>query len=208
LNRENLAFLFGGFAFGVLFGYALVHAVGNQPALDAGAAQAAGMPAPAGPAAPTQTVGTSGAAGGAPMMAEINALKRRLQEDPRDAAALKRLANIYHDVAMWDQAVGYYERAVELTPDDPDLITDLGVCYRGQRQFERALEMFERAASLDAGHVQSRFNSAVVVGFDLGRYDDALEIVASLEAAAGSVPRLGELKAALEQAKSAGASGG
>ena len=205
MKRENLAFLFGGFAFGVLFGYALVHAVGSQPAIDGSATPAATMTGPAGPAAPQ--VGTSGAEGGAPMMAEINALKGRLQNNPDDVASLQRLANIYHDVAMWDQAVGYYERAAELTPDNPDLITDLGVCYRGQRQFERALEMFARASTLDEAHMESRFNSAIVLGFDLGRYDDALAAVAALESADSTLPRLGELKTALEQARGAAAGG-
>ena len=57
------------------------------------------------------------AAGGAPMVAEVNRLKGLLEEDARDLQALLRLANIFHDAAMWPEAVEYYERAVTITPD-------------------------------------------------------------------------------------------
>jgi tetratricopeptide (TPR) repeat protein len=207
VKRENLAFLIGGFAFGVLFGFALVSVIKSAPQLEiAGSGQRA-APSPAGPMAPTQ-VGTAGAEGGAPMMAEINALKRRLQESAEDVEALIRLANIYHDVAMWEQAVGYYERALAFRPDNADLLTDLGVCFRGLQEFDRALEQFDRARAADSAHWQSLFNTAVVTGLDLGQFDRALEVVASMEAMSPAPPRLAELRHALEQARATAQQGG
>ena len=200
MTKENLAFLIGGLAFGVLIGAGLLNAIDQAPQLDAGPAAMNSMPSPAGPRAPTQ-VGPRGAEGGAPMMAEINALKQRLQEDPDDLTVLQRLGDIYYQAAFWEQASGYYERALTIEPDSPNLMTDLGVCYRGQQRFDQALELFARAQALDANHWESLFNTAVVAGFDLGRFDTAMAAVEAMEALASPVPRLSELRAALEQAR-------
>jgi tetratricopeptide (TPR) repeat protein len=200
MSRENLAFLIGGFAFGVLIGAGLLNAIDSAPQLEAVAIAANAMPAPAGPLAPTQ-VGPGGAEGGAPMMAEINALKQRLEDDGNDLASLRRLGDIYYEAAMWERAGGYYERALALEPDNPNLMTDLGVCYRGQQEFERALALFTRAQAVDPDHWESLFNMAVVTGFDLGRFDQAMSAIEAMESLADSVPRLVELRDALDQAR-------
>ena len=135
------------------------------------------------------------------MVAEINALKRRLQEDPGDVRSATRLANIFHDAQMWDQAVMYYETAVELTPNDPDVLTDLGICYRGLQRFDDALDSFAKARSVNPEHWQSLFNTAVVAAFDLGDYDRALEALAPLEQLSPVPPQVTELKQAVVHAK-------
>ena len=143
MNKEHLAFLLGGLAFGILIGFGAYHALQSQPELGATTAGGGVASSPQGPMAPTQVGPNAG--GGAPMMAEINRLKGMLQDDPENGQVLLRLANIYHDGAMWQQAVGYYERAVKVTPDNPDILTDLGVCYRALKEHEKALELFSRA---------------------------------------------------------------
>jgi tetratricopeptide (TPR) repeat protein len=147
--------------------------------------------------APTQAGG-----GGAPMVAEINALKRRLQENPSDVQAATRLANLFHDAQIWDQAVMFYEQAIELSPNDPDLLTDLGICYRSLQRYDDALEKFARAREASPGHWQSLFNTAVVAAFDLGEYERALEALNTLEGEMSPVPsQVTQLKEAVVHAK-------
>jgi tetratricopeptide (TPR) repeat protein len=203
VTRENLAFLIGGLAFGVLIGAATVRALQNQPELNATGAAVAERQSPAGPMAPTQVGGGDGAA---PMMAEIRALQARVRENPRDAEALVRLAHIYHDVSMWEQAIDLYSRALEVRPDDPDLLTDMGICFRGQQQFDRALELFDRAQRAAPQHWQSLFNTAVVAGFDLGQFDRARAAVDAMQKLGGTEggpdpARLEQLRQALAQAE-------
>jgi tetratricopeptide (TPR) repeat protein len=200
LKRDNLAFLIGGLAFGVLIGFGLFNAVGQEPRLDGRQAGGSAVPAPSGPMAPTQD-GSGGAPGAAPMMAEINALKQRLQENDKDVAALVRLANIHHDVGMWQQAIGYYERALELRPGDPDLLTDMGICHRGTETYDRALELFAEAQQADPSHWPSLFNTAVVAAFDLQDFDRAEAALEAMAAMDPQPPRLGELRHAVEQAR-------
>ncbi len=126
------------------------------------------------------------------MMARVNELKRMLQESPKNDQVLLQLANLYYDAAMWEQAAGYYERAVELAPPSADLLTDLGVCYRGLRRFDDALATFERASNLDPAHWQSLYNTVVVAGFDVNRLELAL---GALDAMESIDPRPSELEA-------------
>ncbi len=194
MKRENLAFLLAGLAFGVLLGFGVFHAVANRPEEQASALSAeTGRDAPSGPPAPTQV------AGGAPMLQEINALKRALEADPKSLLALARLANLYHDAGMWPQAAGYYERAVEVKPDDPDLLTDLGTCYRELRQFEKALGLFLRAQQVEPSHWQSLYNVVVVEAFDLGRVEEAVAALERLEQVHPQAPHLAELRQAVER---------
>ncbi|MCP3978561.1 MAG: tetratricopeptide repeat protein [bacterium] len=206
MKKDQLAFLLGGLTFGILIGVGLFNAISAEPALDA-TPQNAPVAAPAGQVPRTQ-VGPSGADGGAPMVREINELKRRLQQDPDDLALLTRLAGIYFDVSMWEQARGYYERAIEIAPADPDLMTDLGTCYRGIRQYDKAVELFEQAHEIDPQHWQSLFNLAVVAVFNTEDYERAQDAVAALEAMNAPAQNLPQLRQALADRLSAPASGG
>lgn len=204
MTREQLAFLLGGLAFGVLIGFGSYHAIHTTPDLDAPEAAVTEAPNPRGPQAPTQLGPNAG--GGAPMVAKVNQLKRALQEEPQDGEILLRLANLYYDAAMWEQAAGYYERVVAANGPDPDLLTDLGVCYRGQRQYDKALENFDRAHGLDPRHWQSLYNTIIVAVFDVGDVELAVDALASMEAidprpAELDGGRLEQLRQILEQAR-------
>jgi tetratricopeptide (TPR) repeat protein len=199
VKRDNLAYLISGLFYGALIGfgafYLYEHRPGSPPATSAPIA-----PSPAGPPAPGQQAGGPGAAG-APMMEEINALKHRLKDAPDDPQALIRLANLYHDVEMWPQAVEYYERAIEVVPGNPDLLTDLGVCYQNEQEFDRALEMFDRAQEADPSHWQSLYNIVIVAGLVQGELDRAEAALARLQEVNPSAPRLDWLRANLQHAR-------
>lgn len=203
MKKDQLVFLLGGLAFGFLFGFGVFHTWYKAPNVDgqsrAEATPAAAMPTSAPPAG--QPMGQANSA--APMVGEINELKRMIQDDPTNVAAFVRLGNLHYDVQMWQQAAGYYESAIELQPENPDVMTDLGVCYREQGQFEKALEMFEGANRLNPNHHQSLFNVVVVAGFDLQQWDRAEKALEALEAMNPKPPRIAELRAAIERQRAA-----
>ncbi len=191
-----MAFLFGGLAFGFLLGFGLFRAIATRPGTVEASAAAGEVPSPMGPAAPTQTVG-----GGAPMMAEINALKDRVVKDPKDLQAWARLANIYQDAGMFEPAVSFYQRALELAPQDPNLLTDTAICYQELRQFDKALELLERAQKADPAHWQSLYNIVVVAGIHMGHLERADAALARLQQIHPDVPNLAQLRAALGKAR-------
>jgi hypothetical protein len=204
MKKENLAFLVGGLAFGFLIGFGSYNAVATAPRLE-GAETGVTQAAPGGPPAPSQA--SPGGGGGAPMVAEINQLKTVLQSDPTNFQALVRLGNLHYDVQMWEQAVGYYVRAVEVEPANPDVMTDLGVCYRNLGQLEQALITFNAASEAAPDHFASLFNIVVVAGLDLGRFDLADDALAALEAMDPPPPRVDELRDVLEKSRAAAAGG-
>jgi tetratricopeptide (TPR) repeat protein len=195
LKKEHVAFLFAGLAFGFLLGFGVFRAIATRPGAVVAAAEEE-VPGPMGPAAPTQTAG-----GGAPMMAEINALKERVQKDPNDVAAWTRLANLFQDAGMFEPAIEIYQRAVKLAPNDANLLTDLGICYQETKQFDKALEHLERAQKADPANWQSLYNIVVVAGLDLRRFDRADAAMARLRQIRPDAPNLAQLQDALAKAR-------
>ena len=196
MKKDNLAFLFGGLAFGFLLGFGLFRVIDTRPGRSAATASSEETPSPMGPSAATQTVG-----GGAPMMAEINALKERVQKDPRDFQAWVRLANVYQDAGMFEPAIGFYERAVGLAPTDANLLTDMAICYQSVKQYDKALETLDRAQQVDPSHWQSLYNIVVVAGLQMRRFDRADAALAKLQQIRPDAPNLAQLKDALDKAR-------
>lgn len=193
MKKDNLAFLGGGFVLGLIVGVAVFNAY-----------HGGGVTRPAA-REPAQAGAQSGAADSADaaLATEVFRLNQVLRTDPANLAALTRLAHLHHDRQLWEQAVGYYEKAIALAPDDPDLLTDLGICYRALGRFQDALELFARAREADGNHWQSLYNSAVVLAFDLEQYDRALQVLQPLLAMDSPPPQVAELYGGIERARSA-----
>ncbi len=205
MKKDHLAFLCAGLAFGFLVGFGLFRAIETRPGHNL-TQETGEIPSPMGPAAATQTAGGGGSApaaggGGAPMMAEINALKERLQKDSRDVGAWTRLANLYQDAGMFQAAIDFYQRATALTPNDANLLTDMGICYQQLRQYDHALEALERAQQADPANWQSLYNIVVVAGLDMKKFDRADAAMAKLQQIRPDAPNLAQLREALEKAR-------
>jgi Flp pilus assembly protein TadD len=196
LKKDHMAFLFGGLAFGFLLGFGLFRAIDTRPGRAGDPAASTEIPSPMGPGAPTQTAG-----GGAPMMAEINALKERVQNNPKDVQAWSRLANIYQDAGMFEPAIEFYQRATDLMPNNANLLTDQGICYQEIKQFDKALELLERAQTADPANWQSLYNIVVVAGLKMGRFERADVALARLQQIHPDAPNLNELREALNRAR-------
>ena len=222
MRRDHLAFLLGGLAFGVLIGFGLFETLATRPGAQV-EPERGGIPSVAGPGSPTDvtdsgpaaTMGGGGGApggaaaggppaGGAPMLAELNALKERVQKDPKDFDSWTRLGNLYQDAGMYQPAIGFYEKASALHPGDAGVLTDTGICYQQMNQLDKALDLFERAHKADPSNWQSLYNTVVVAGIDMGRYDKADEAFAKLKQVKPDAPNIDALRAALDRARSQG----
>lgn len=135
-------------------------------------------------------------------MEEINALKTRVEQNPEDSEAVLRLANLNFDINRWERARSLYEQFLRLNPDNPDVITDLGVCYRQMGEGNRALELFQKAQSLDANHLQSRYNQVIVHGIDRKDYAEAFRVLEDLEGIDPGNSDVARLRVELERRQS------
>ena len=72
------------------------------------------------------------------------------------------MGNVYFDGSQWADAITYYSRALEVTPNNPDVRTDRGIAYYYSGDADLALKEFDRALKDDPKHVQTLFNVGVV----------------------------------------------
>lgn len=172
MNRDQALFALIGVLTGFIAGY-LMHEVmaARQPALR--------VPSAAQVQNPHLNAGSDPASA---QMAEIARLTSRVEQNPDDAQAVLVLANLNFEIRNWERARDLYSRYLTLEPENPDVITDLGVCFRELGQFDRALELFDRAQALAPEHWQSLYNEVVVRAFDLGQPETAGETLERLRA--------------------------
>ncbi|MBW2057271.1 MAG: tetratricopeptide repeat protein [Deltaproteobacteria bacterium] len=57
-----------------------------------------------------------------------------------------------------DRAIEAYRKALEIRPDFPDALTNLGNIYYHQGESQKAKECYQKAILLDPGHVAANFN--------------------------------------------------
>jgi tetratricopeptide (TPR) repeat protein len=232
VNKDNVLFAVIGILLGFISGYLLheVMAARQPPRLRPGdvaaAAAGGGVGAPdataeAGdansPSAANAGDATAGAPGmgdptaagaaapggaGAPMAA-IQQLRENVEKNPNDADAVLKLANANFDIHRWDRARELYAQYLKLKPDQPDILSDLGITYRELGQFDQALEQFQKAEKLAPTHWQARYNQAVVLGIDLKRYDDAQKVLADIEKLQPGNPDVAKLAAEVDRRRKA-----
>jgi len=116
--------------------------------------------------------------GGAPVNAQqtIKMLENLVANDPQNRKAWVELGNSYFDAQMPAKSVEAYAKALELNPNDPNVLTDQGVMYRQLGWFDKAIENFNKANAVDPRHIQSLFNAGIVYRHDLQDYVKASEV--------------------------------
>jgi cytochrome c-type biogenesis protein CcmH/NrfG len=191
LNKDNLLFLMGGLLLGFVSSYLLFEAMASRqpprltPALRAqiatgdeggGGTMAAAAEGPGGANAEAPAAG-----GGPAAMAAIQQLRDYVAKNPNDAVAVRKLGDMNFEIQNWQRAQELYAHYLELKPNDPDVLTDLGITYRGLGHFDKALDNFRQAKKLAPDHWQSYYNEVVVLAFDLKKPDEAHQVLAQLQ---------------------------
>lgn len=93
-----------------------------------------------------------------------------MPELPQDYDSLVALGNRLMDGNHYPIAIECYRRAVAIKDDDPNLLTDLGVCYHSTGELEKAVEIMERSIALDSTHMITHFNLGIVYR-QMGNFD-------------------------------------
>ena len=151
MRKDSVVFGVAGIFFGLLVGWI----IGSQ--------QAAPAPQPAAAAA----TANAAPAQSAPALDESRAatLRAAAERNPRDAEARIQLGNLYFDSERFEDAVKWYEEAVQVAPQDVNASTDLGISYYYTNQPDRALAQFERSLAIDPKHSKTLLNVGIVRAF-------------------------------------------
>jgi len=124
----------------------------------------------ASPAATATAAPASAAPQGMPTPAQQKAmldsaaapLLEAVSKNPNDFESIVKLGNIYYDGQQFHDAVQYYERALKLRPDSPDVRTDLGTSYWYVGDADRAIAEFQKSLKLRPDHAGTWFNLGIV----------------------------------------------
>ncbi|UCG59715.1 MAG: tetratricopeptide repeat protein [Phycisphaerales bacterium] len=100
-------------------------------------------------------------------------LVRCVREHPRFVPAYNGLAELQMRHGRVSQAAKVLSWALRINPRDPVLLNNFGMCWLIQRDYEKALVYFTRAAEMAPRNARYQANVAVAQGL-MGRYDDSL----------------------------------
>lgn len=200
MKRDHVLFLVIGVLVGFLAGYVLQeYMAARQPQrLLPGQARVE-----AGAGSPGSDVAPPAAGSGGMGSQRVQELVARVAQNPEDAQAVLELANLNFDIKNWSRAVQLYEQFLKLRPDNPDVISDMGICYRELGEFQKALDLFDRAQEIQPDHWQSRFNEVVVQAFDLKDYAAAEKVLDELRSLQPDNPNLEQLAQEIERRRNA-----
>lgn len=106
---------------------------------------------------------------------KIDFLKEKLDANPGDTVSWINLGNAYFDSDRYDDAIAAYLKVLELKPDNPDVLSDLGVMYGKSGKLENAISAFDDAHRIDPFHTMSLFNKGYVQFYDLDQKNEAIE---------------------------------
>jgi tetratricopeptide (TPR) repeat protein len=161
----------------MLFGIA-IFAAGLLTGIFIGSRQTAPTAAPSAMTAPGAVPGGFAPMpppqGGDDKIGRIKMLQDLVAKDPKNVDAWVALGNDFFDTNQAQKSVEAYARALELKPNNPDVLTDQGVMYRALGQFDQAIANFEKAQKLAPTHLQSLINIAVVYDADLKKPEKAI----------------------------------
>lgn len=151
MKSESIVFAVAGMCFGVILGWVIASQQPREALAPAPSAAAA--------AAPTERQ--------PPPLDEgrVQQLMATVKNEPRNAGAHVELGNTYFDAERWDDAILWYERAIEIDPGDPNVSTDLGVSYYYTNRTDDALRQFERSLAIDPNHTKTLLNKGIVLAF-------------------------------------------
>ena len=187
MKKENVLYIVVALLVGLLGGYLVFSLAGGKKQAEI---PNAGIPMGAGSPADYQ--------------ARIAEAEKIVARDPKNLQAWVSLGNDYFDTSQPQKAIEAYGKALELNPNNPDVLTDQGVMFRRVGWFDKALSNFEKAQQIDPKHLQSLYNIGVVYLEDLKQPDKAFKAWGKYLEMDSTSPTAQQIKAVMERASGAG----
>jgi cytochrome c-type biogenesis protein CcmH/NrfG len=153
---------------GLLLGYLLRGSAPTATTSQVAATETAG--APAAPAAPGATA--SGMPNGHPQLTleqmkqmadkKAETLMAKLKTNPKDAETLNQLGILYKATHQFKAAEGYYEKSLEIDPENVNARTDLASCLYFTGDVDGALAQLNKALTYDPKHAGALMNIGII----------------------------------------------
>lgn len=181
MNKDSILIAVVALIVGLLGGY-LVFSISN-----AGKAQQSTVAIPAGAVSP------------ADYTQRIAQAENVVAQDPKNLNAWVSLGNDYYDTEQSQKAIFAYGKALEIEPNNPNILTDQGVMFRAVGWYDKALANFEKANTIDPNHLQSLYNAGLVYAADLKKPEKATQYWNRYLKLDSSSPTAIQIKGMMEQ---------
>lgn len=181
MNKESMLMVVVGLIVGLLGGY-LFFNVSNANKSDQ-----TSNAIPAGAGSPTDYT------------LRIAQAEKLVAEDPKNLKVWISLGNDYFDTDQTQKAINAYGKALEIEPNNPNVLTDQGVMFRKIGWFDKALANFEKANKIDPKHLQSLYNAGIVYAVDMKQMEKAAPYWNKYLALDANSPTAIQIKTLLEQ---------
>jgi cytochrome c-type biogenesis protein CcmH/NrfG len=89
-------------------------------------------------------------------------LLKQLESDPKNAALLYQIGNLYYDAQQYPESLKYYEQSLKIDPKATDVRTDMATAYHLIGQPDRALQEYDAVLKIDGQHANALFNEGMV----------------------------------------------
>ncbi len=139
--------------------------------------------------------------------AVIKQMQEMAAQNPKDAEIRLKLANFLYDQRQYTQSIEWYERALELEPNNVNARTDLGTAFFYTGRPQDALQEYRKSLKIDPKHEPTLLNT-IVVNLD-GTHDVAAAQKAwdELHKLNPNHPALAGLKEKLDAARTSSGAG-
>lgn len=210
MKKETLITALVFLGIGFLAGYV-------YKAQSSGSVAGAAVPAPAAApmaqpasAASTSETSTTGLPPGHPPIgdpATRHTLELQAAQNPQDPQAALRVADYLYDQQLFDQAIPWYQKSLELDSKNVNARTDMGTCYFNLGRPNDALREFKQSLAINPKHEPTLYN-LVVVNLE-GKHDlkAASQAWDELHLLNPKYPNLDQLKQKLDQAQASAPAG-
>ena len=136
-----------------------------------------------------------------PDPAVVQSLTDRVKENPKDFDALIELGNIDFDQSKFTEASVWYEKALAVEPDNPNIHADLGTTYFYAQRIDESIVEFQKSLAIDPTHPQALYNIGVAQLHGKNNAQAALEMWQKLVDAHPTYPRIDVVKQQIEALK-------
>ena len=166
MNTKDMLFGIAIFAAGLLTGVFIGSRQTTSTSTPSAMSAPGGMPG--GFTTPAPAPGTDD------KVSRIAMAEQFVAREPKNVQAWIQLGNDLFDTNQAQKSIEAYAKALELQPNNPDVLTDQGVMFRAVGQFDQAIANFEKAQKIAPDHLQSLINIAVVYDNDLKKPEKAI----------------------------------
>ena len=92
----------------------------------------------------------------------VKLLEDEAARAPSDPRPRLEIANLLYDHKQFEQAIPWYEKALELDPHNVDARTDLGTAYYNLGRADEAIREYRKSLEVDPNHQPTLYNMILV----------------------------------------------